>query len=672
MRRRRSGDDVTRVSAGVALAAGLAGLLTLALAGAAQPAEPETQVDADAGEAARLLSNREPIAAADRLAEARELLAVERRQRAWQNVRTASELAQGAVGGLSPHRALKSVRRAYREARGWFEPSPAEEAALALLDPAVAAGEDDPELLRAWDALNAPDAEARYELSLEEAQDALADGDVTRTRRALERARQLSPSSIRVAALLGELELAEIAPPRRVSHAEARADDAQMAGALLAERYERALALEGTSADSELAKSAALLLSGRRDEGLEQLRALADEDDSAAFVARGWLEDPSIDPEAAFLREQRSFRVRRALGWLGGDALEQHGTEMSRDGLSSWRRSLTPFNLALSFPARLMLGYSTSSSGLREAAERYLELAPDGQRADDARGWLSDLEASPPTLEAEAWDDGVLSLPRASVPYAPIVARPLLLSQAALERASAEAGDLVALLRPETPALVLAPSAPPGLDVVVLAPDRALALLAGVARGFEDGALRSASLDGSAGAAAVRRLSGSVRAGGALVAYAVAPRRDSVVESFEHALVGTAPDPGAAQPVAFAGKRRGLSLHGDLLNGNLPCPQDLMCIDRHYPLTSRAFAELEADGDMAIGATASFGRGALSVGFSETGPSAAITLPVMHWLGLGKWAPLGLSLGLSTDGGSIGFSVLDEPAPAPYDPHLDQ
>ncbi len=672
---RRRNDDIRRVSAGVALAAGLAGWLVLALAGAARPDELGAEPDAATEEAARLLSNREPLGAADRVAAARALLSEERRTRIWENVSAAGDLAQSAVGGLSPRRALKGARHLFRQARGWFERSPAEDAALALLDAEVAAGSDDPELLREWEELRARDSERRFEDALRDAKRALRRGDTVRARHAAEGARRLEPTSIEIAALLGEIELAEIAPPRRARLIEPPAEDVQLAGALLAERYERALELENGADDSGLARSAALLLSGRRDEGLEQLRSVADSDDGAARVAQGWLDDPSIDPEGAFLREQRSFRVRRALGWLGGDDLERHGLETSTRALRSWGRSLTPFNLALSFPARILLGREAPSDGLREAAERYLVLSPQGVRADAARAWLSELPTAPSVAEAAAWDDGVLRLPRSSVAYAPVVARPLLLSQAALERASARSGDLVALLRPETPALVLAPDAPPGVAALALEPERALELLAGVESGFADGALRSASLDASSGSDAVRRLADSVRAGGRLVAYPVAPPRDSVVESFEQGLVGRAPEAGRARAVRVASERRGLSLHGDLLNGELPCPQDLMCVERHYPLTSAAFAELDADGELGVGATASFGRGSVSVGFSESGPSAGVTLPVMHWLGLGRWVPVGLDLGVSATGGSVGLRVIDDPrrpAPRPYAPALDE
>jgi hypothetical protein len=41
----------------------------------------------------------------------------------------------------------------------------------------------------------------------------------------------------------------------------------------------------------------------------------------------------------------------------------------------------------------------------------------------------------------------------------------------------------------------------------------------------------------------------------------------------------------------------------------------------------------------------------------------------MHWLGLGRWVPVGLDLGVSAEGGSIGFSVIDErQGPDPYEP----
>jgi hypothetical protein len=659
-------DEAARVGVRAVLAAGLTGWLVLLLSATARPAEPAAPED-PAAEAARLLQNREPLSTAERAEQAEALLREARRERVAHTSKALADLSDLATGSVSPRRAWRGARGLAREVQRWLEPSAADANALRVLEPVAESSLDRPDLLEAYTRLRESSLEEQFEELVDIALDALEERDFASARRAAERARRLRPGSIEVAELLADVDQAEIAPPRADGGLLAPGEEeAPLAAALLAGAYDRALALDAATPDAEFAHSAALLLSGRREEGLSLLRELADEDDRAGRAARGWLEDPVIDPEGALLREQRSYRVRRALGWIGGDPLEEHGLEWTAAGLRGWQRSLRPFNLLFGLPTRIARGRQARGDDLVAAAHHYLEVEPDGERADAARDWLANLDARPDALEGAAWDDGFLVLPRARSPLSPVTARPLRLSGDALAVVAPDADDLASLLDDEAPVLAIALASPPEARALSLPPERAFALLASLALAFEDGSLRAASVDGATGLEAVRRLEEALRVRGTLVAYPVPSAGLLGVASAARALEESIAA-GEAAPdheVRFRPRRQGLVIDGDLLGGAIPCPAGTVCVDAFRALESRAFADLQVDGEAGIGLATRFHQTELAVQLSDAGPSASVTLPIAGWLGLGRWIPLGARFGLGVDGVSIGLATV-EPPPEP-------
>jgi hypothetical protein len=548
----------------------------------------------------------------------------------------------------------------------WREPSEADAVALEALAPLAGGQLERPELVEAYERLREVSLEEQFEELLDLAADALAERDFASARRAAERARRLRPASTEIAELLAHVDLAEIAPPDEAAMVFPREDEAPAAAALLAGAYERALALDSPAPDADLAQSAALLLSGRREEGLSLLRELADREDREGRAARDWLLDPTIDPEGAFLREQRGYRVRRTLGWIGGDELEAHGLELSRQALRGWRHSLTPFNFLFGLPTRLVRGREARADELRAAARHYLEVEPAGTRADDAREWLAELQGSERPRDLAAWDDGFLRLPRAESPVALLFARPVRLSADALAEVAPDAVDLAELLDDETPVLALATAAPEDVPALGLPSERAFDLLARLAQAFDEGALRAASIDGASGAEAVRRLDLAVHDGAPLLAYAVPSAGltgvASAVGALEESVV--AGEEVADHEVRFRPKRKGIVIDGDLIGGAIPCPVGAVCVDAFHPVESRAFADLQLDGDAGVGLAASFGQAEVALRMSDDGPSASVTLPIARWLGLGRWLPLGARFGVGVDGLSVGVATV-EPPPDP-------
>jgi hypothetical protein len=675
MRHRR--DEAVRVGAGAMLAAGVAGWLVLLLSAPAHPAELALAEDPTA-EVARLISNRKPVSAEERADQAEALLREARRERVAHTARALADLSELALGGFSPRRVWRGARGIAREVQRWIEPSATDAAALRLLEPvaessfdrsdalepAAETALDRPDLLEAYVRLRESSLEEQFEELLEIALEALEDRDFASARRAAERARRLRPASVEVAELLADVEVAEVeALPAEVGLLAPEEGEAPLAAALLAGAYDRALALESATPDADLGHCAALLLSGRREEGLSLLRDLADDDDRAGRAARDWLDDPVVDPEGALLREQRSYRVRRTLGWLGGDELEEHGLEWTSEGLRGWRRSLRPFNIVFGLPTRIARGRQARGDDLRAAARHYLEVEPDGDRAGTAREWVSELDARSAEREGAAWDDAIFVLPRARTALAPLVARPVRLSEDALVLVAPDADDLVALLDDEAPVLALALAAPADASALELAPERAFELLADLAHAFEEGSLRAASVDGGSGSEAVRRLEQGLRDGGELVAYAVPGAGLSDVASASAALeesIATgegAPD----QEIRFRPRRQGLVMDGDLVGGAIPCPPGVVCVDSFHALESRAFADVQLDGEAGVGVAARFLQTEVALSMSDDGPSASLTLPIASWLGLGRWIPLGARFGMAVDGVSIGIATV-EPA----------
>src|SRR5258705_8521999 len=245
-----------------------------------------------------------------------------------------------------------------------------------------------------------------------------------------------------------------------------------------------------------------LCTNGWRAEAPEDLQRVSKMDGAAAGVAREILEDRSINPERAFDDEIFSYNKRSFLGVLGGGALANNGlafepdnVEFSTDGYrrlkASYkllRRTLNPANLLVDAPARWWRGWRPKAGALREAATRYLELEPDGARADEARGWLEALHGDErKCVTVTAFHDGYFVLPHARTHYARIAPRRVVVSLDALEHQAPELARELGL--EESPALVLGESGL-GEGATALGKDRALQLLARLAAGLEAGPLQ--------------------------------------------------------------------------------------------------------------------------------------------------------------------------------------
>jgi len=95
------------------------------------------------------------------------------------------------------------------------------------------------------------------------------------------------------------------------------------------------------------------------------------------------------DYDRRLTREIRSYRLRRTLGWIGGNALaERDMLGLRSASFSAWKDELTPSNLGLSLPSRILRGYRSDGQGVRDAAMQYLEIRPDDSGAETAREWL--------------------------------------------------------------------------------------------------------------------------------------------------------------------------------------------------------------------------------------------------------------------------------------------
>lgn len=651
----RSWDEVVRVGVRAALAAAVVGLLVLALAGRAHPAEADPS-----DEVVDMLVDRTPPSADERVAAAEAVLQRYRTRRMARLFGAIADTAWRGVTGASPRSLLKSGRQVLSELRAWRRRSDAENAALALLEPSVALGESDPRVLELYERLRERERSAHFERALREAEQALERGELGRARRRLARAADLRPDASKIGELRAALERASVLPvdePPELPPVDP--GEVRLAAALLAEQYDRALALSEARPGPDLARGAALFLSGRRERALAEFRALEELEGDAGLFARRLLADPAVDPESSLRGEERRYRIRRALGWIGGEALEEHGLEISRQGLHVWRSSLTPVNLALTLPTRVARRRPADGDALRAAALRYLELEPAGEQRDKAREWLAQLPQSTTLAgERDLWDDGRLVLPRARTPYRPVGARSVIVSGAALEWV--EPGfqrshhELVGARE-----VALLPSRRPlDEDTLELGREDGLELLASLAGELEAGLLSGTPVETPEALEALRLLEAAVQSGATLYARAWSDDATPVRAALRAALIEGEPE--QARRIYFERRKNGLEARRQLLGSDLRCPERTVCIDRARKLGATAYARFDADGDLRIGAYTHISRVSFGLELTESGPRGSLELPLAHWLGLRRWAPFSARIGASMDGVSLRPTFEDE------------
>ena len=640
-------DQVIRVGIRLVLVAFAAGLLVLAFSGSAFSRELPGSVE----EAANLLLSHEPVTAEARVDEAHEILRKETNARLTRMGSACFDLAWRGVTPSSPRRLLDSGKRLAREIRHWNARSEAEDRALALLQSDVLAQASDERGRELYTRLKSREDEKRVSRWLREAEVALSTGDLGMARRRLDRIAALRPDERDLSELRLALSEAAERPAPETPDPLARIEswEAPLAAALLTDRYDAVLAFEETRADVELAQAVAAFLSGDAVSAIARLEQLEDQAGAPAQLAATWLASESFNPEAALESSARRFRMKRALGWLGGDELEDHGLSFSREGYKAWQAALSPLNFALALPARLISGRRPEARDLHAAATGYLDRVPLGPQANAAKAWLEDSNGQP-SRNQRAFDDGRLVLPRATTRYRKHDPLRLVVTPAGLEVVSRDRFTRLGIRMQTDIALLLTTvNGEVPNTAITISRDTALRLAAGLAHGLEQGALTAVGSDATLLLEGLRRLDVDLRRGAHLVLEPWQPRAEGARTELSRALLEGG-SPAQLQQLRIARSGKSVRVERELFARATTCPEATLCIDRARSYEGRLFARVDHDGEMRLGFGGKLAHARLALEIGRSGPRATVVLPLGHWLGIGRWLPAEVRLNVGMDG----------------------
>ncbi len=636
-------DEVVRVGVCLVLVSAIVGLIVLLFSGnacAAEQATPRNATD--------VLMKQAPVSASEHLIEAEELLRVdrtERRNRLWMEV---VEQGWRTASSMSPNRLYRGGRKVYKQIRNFRDRSGAEDRALELLEAEVFAGSEDPRLNQLYAELRLREEEAMIDRWFEDVTDAIANRDWNTARRRLDRIIELRPDSARAQSLVAELDSVRLtaeSKPDTVPSVSLNVEpwEAALLSGLLLERNDWVIARAPTTSRGTLASAAAHCLAGAPRAALLNLDAVSENQDGSGEVARRLLEDPAINPRAALEREERKFKLRRSLGWVGGENLEQQGLKRSGRAYKVWQRSMQPLNLAMSMPARMIGGWTPDSTQLRDAATQYLEVFPDGARAEDARDYLAEL----PVIPERGWDDGFFVLPRAQVAYAPVAARPIWVSRAALEVALPHLAGTWAAEYDHIQAVLLDPTEL-GYGVELSAAESG-ELIFHLAQGLEDDRLRPHGDSANSAMEHLRTVYLAVLQGRPL-----RMRIEDDSPEIRAALAYTFATGEATDSRSFRMKRGKDDMNVAWSPGQGACPGESLCIDHQPGLSGSLYASINLSANLVVGARTEIGDARFGIQLGRNGPQASLTLPLASWLGIARWVPLEAHVDLGFDGVSIG------------------
>ncbi len=629
----------------------------------------------------------------DRASEAVDLLSAERNRKLADLSSAVVDLGLSASVQVSPLKLLRSASKIGRRVRDWNDRTMVEDEALSLLEPGARSGDLDPESLELYARLERRESAARVAQLLADAERAFGAGDLRRTRRTVDRALALEPGSSRADQLLDELEERNWrdTPDEYADSVDTAASgqidawEVQLGTALLVDDLERARNLgPSDTSDAALARATALHLEGEHARALDEFRRIADGDDAAAERAAEFLADPVLNPAGAFDDEVRLYRARRALGWMGGAELaetavpsKEEALAVSRDGIRAWQRSirawrdvLSPVNLLVDAPVRAWRSWQPDGEALHGAAARYLELAPDGERAPEAALWLETLEGQTRDgARLSPFDDGLLVLPHSQTAWSRLSSTRIVVAREALAAAAPELYGRLAT--DDAPAFLLALDTEAGRPAAVgtpLSTAVSLDVLARLASGIERSTLTARGDSASGLLASLRRLDARVRAGGTLVANSWFSETAGGMDALSAALV----DGARTRTVGDVEVQRDsdtLLAERQLGGGGAFCPRETACVDVQRDVDPVFFASSDASGEAGVGARANFENAHLTFEMGTFGPRASLVLPVARWLGIGRFFPVEARLGIGLDGVYAGPG-LDNQAGDPPEPSL--
>lgn len=655
-------EEVLRVGVRLVIVALVAGLLVLLFNPVARSAEVRTP---NAHEAL-LLEPARPLTPEERVQAAQTLLSDDRRRKTGSLAAHVINLGIRAAGQVSPRRVLRGVRDIVRDVRNWGQRSDAEARALALLEAEHRAGTLAESGAELFEKLRVRERQERASVLLEAAERSETKGQHWLARRTANRALKLGADPDDVAELIARVDDAAVEehgdnPAQSLA---IEAWEVRAAAALLRDDFGGAYRVAGESPEAQLVLASSLYLAGARNEGLAAMRSLSHRTDSVGETARTWLADPKLNPVVEFDREAADYRQRRALGWVGGKALSRDGFGLSTSSYDAWRNSLSPMNLVLSAPSRMVRGWEPDATALRAAAEDYLEVLPDGERASEARKWLGELPVdSQSARRASLWDDGVMVLPAPRTDYETRMPNPILLTVGSLGRERFEA---LGIELGSADAVLIAPLLEGPAVATPLDSRDALTLIAEIAGGLEEEALTAhRDQQTSLVLEALRRLDVGVRNGTVISAEPwLYVDRSVTTASLNHVEDEASTLSGMRErfdSLDLARGREDVKVTHDFRAG-VDCPEKTWCVDRARRIDGQFYATFDVDGDMKLGARTSFASTALGFELTATGASASVSIPVTRWLGIDHWIPLSASVGVGLDGVSIGTQPVEDDA----------
>lgn len=643
-------DEVIRVGIRLVVVGVAAGLLVLALSGTALSQE----LLGSGGPATGMLVSYEPLLPAARIEEAEQLLRDERRERVARAGGAVVDLVWSVATSGSPRRLLSSGKRLAREVADWNDRSTAEDRALTLIEGDVVAGTVGERGRELYERLRSREDDERVSRWLREAEATLAEGRFGSVRRRLDWTAVLRPEEPALEPLrLALSEALDARDWREEPLSLERIEDweADLTAALLTDQYDKVLAFESERADVDLAQAAALYLAGEPDAAIIRLERLEERGGRPANLARIWLADGRFNPEALLVRSERRFRVRRALGVLGGGRLEKHGLSLSRDGYKAWQDALSPLNLAVSLPARLLAGRRPEAVELRAAAASYLNRIPFGPRADAARAWLDESAGDATAVRnTRAFDDGRLVLPRSETPFQRLNPLRLAVTPRALEAVGRDRfARLGVRMDSDTPVVLISVSGEVPSDAITLPRDTALRLAAGLAHGLENGTLAPVGSDRVGLLEGLRRLDVGLRRGAVLVVEPWVLDSEGASSELSRALVEGG-SPAQLRQLSVARSSSSVRVERELFARSPECPEATLCVDRARIYQGRLYARLDDDGEMRLGLGGRLAHARLTIEIGRSGPHASVVLPLGNMLGVGRWLPAKLRLKLGVDG----------------------
>jgi hypothetical protein len=615
----RKHDDAIRIGVRILVVAAVVGLLVLLLQGRAHSAEvlPESTLE--------VLLEPTLTTPAARVEQAEGILERDRRHRWGSAVRQTLEVAWKTAHRHSVKSLLSGGKGLYRAVRTLRDRSPLERETLAFLDAELRAGVQSEELQAMHAELMERERAEQLSGRLADARRALEAGHIVEARLRMGSLREwgASPGELRRLeeglSALREQKRGSWESLVRVSE-EARGSETALLAALLVGDTERVCGTAISGASGSLLCAAALFESGDRVQGLRLLSEIAERGGQDAGIAYRWLMDPDLNPDRVWSQVRRRDRVKRVLGWIGGERLETRGLDLSPRGFRAWRSAVSPFNLAVSLPAR-------------EAREWLTQTAPT--RAERRRLAL--------------YRDGVFELPRARTRYTPVFVRPVFVTAALLAQEAGPGAQSLSTYLEGAGGLILVPDSPgeEASDIELSSVD-VLSAVREIARALESGEAKSVRGTSEDALDALRRLDRLAAAGGEIRARRWAPTESPSVRSQLLAL--TDGNTARLEKVSLRAGDEDLYGERNVFGSSLPALDELVCLDAKKLVQGRIYADIDVDGEARLGVETSIQGASLRVEVSGDGPYASFVVPVGAMLGINRWVPLEASVGVSLTG----------------------